>query len=80
MTTTDTITDIAKLEAAEDALDRAIYELDCIAEDLAISPALQRWPGRKDLVAVIADLNDALDCLQIGLGRPYVWLLARREV
>jgi hypothetical protein len=68
MTTADTTIDIAKLEAAEDKLKEALDELLNITE-------------RKDtlinLDLLAEQLNDALDCLQIGLGRPYVWLLNR---
>jgi hypothetical protein len=83
---------LAKLEAAEDALERALNDLHRIAA----SPALnaddddddddddQTWePPRSarrcghQLESVIEDLDDALDSLQLGLGRPYVWLLTR---
>jgi hypothetical protein len=67
MTTTDTITDIGKLEAAEHALERALNELHRIAaapefnadedddDDADPSVALRlEW--------AVEDLNDVLDC------------------
>jgi hypothetical protein len=83
MTTTDAITDIAQIEAAEGALESALTQLHRTAaapefnaddddddDDAEPSIALRlEW--------VIKELTDALDSLQLGLGRPYVWLLSR---
>jgi hypothetical protein len=71
MTTTDTTTDTAQLEAAEDKLERAMNALYRIADEVR--------PKRvaAEIECLVDDLNDALDCLQLGLGRPYVWLLSR---
>jgi hypothetical protein len=79
MTVADTITDTAKLEAAEDRLERAITELHRITAVAELNAG--RDDDRSsiviDLELVIDELTDALDCLQLGLGRPYVWLLGR---
>jgi hypothetical protein len=71
MTTTDTPADIAKLEAAEDKLERAMNALYLIADEVRPKSVAA------EIECLVDDLNDALDCLRIGLGRPYVWLLSR---
>jgi hypothetical protein len=83
MTTIGTITDTAKLEAAEDKLKQAVADLHRIVGHLADFAERNAdedsegsdLPTWLDLLA--DDLNEVLDCLQIGLGRPYAWLLYR---
>jgi hypothetical protein len=78
MTNTDTAPDVTKLEAAEGTLQQAVRLLECVVdEDLPVTHTQKTRRLKDDLELVVEQLNDALDCLQIGLGRPYVWLLAR---
>jgi hypothetical protein len=77
MTTTATA-DIVKLEAAEETLEQAVRLLECVVdEDLPVTHTQKTRRLKDDLELVVGQLNDALDCLQLGLGRPYVWLLYR---
>jgi hypothetical protein len=74
MTTIDTLADIAKIEETEDTLYTVLRDLEHAVDE-------RTPPDRKydiDLQEIVEDLSDALDCLQIGLGRPYVWMLTRR--
>jgi hypothetical protein len=79
MIDTDIHADIAKLEAAEDKLEQALAELDrCSVFQIAPHARPKRIAAiAAELEAVLDDLKEALDCLQLGLGRPYVWLLNR---
>jgi hypothetical protein len=75
---TTTATDTAKLEAAEETLEQAVRLLECVVdEDLPVTHTQKTRRLKDNLELVVGQLNEALDCLQIGLGRPYIWLLAR---
>lgn len=79
--------DVTKLEVAEDTLGRMVRPLESAAS-LAYGLAADfdddddDEPGpQATLSAMLTDLVDelhaALDCVQMALGRPYVWLLSR---
>jgi hypothetical protein len=92
-TTDTSTTDSAKLEAAEETLGRIVCGLEHHAANAPIRNKRHAVQDRTSATAInhpdataltlaqceelIDALNEALDCLQIGLGRPYVWLLKR---
>jgi hypothetical protein len=92
MATTDTIADIVELKMAEETLSRIVLELERCAANAQTrntravvdrtKPNAISHPDATALTVtqceeLIEELNDALDSLQLGLGRPYVWLLNR---
>jgi hypothetical protein len=79
--------DVTKLEVAEDTLERMMHPLERAAF-LAYSLAADSddddddEPGPQATLSTmlndcVDELRDALDCVQMALGRPYVWLLSR---
>lgn len=82
-----TDTDAAELEVAEDILERMVHQLESAAffacglaaesdDDDDDEPGPQARLAA-ELTYLVAELHDVLDCVQMALGRPYVWLLSR---
>ena len=78
---------VAKLEVAEDALERMVRQLESAAffacglaaesdDDDDDEPGPQARLAA-ELTYLVEDLHDVLDHVQMALGRPYVWLLSR---
>ena len=79
--------DVAELEVAEDTLERTVHQLESAAF-FACGLAAESDDDEDDepgpharlaaeLIDLVEDLHDALDRVQMALGRPYVWLLSR---